>query len=477
MPSPISAQEAIQEFQREAHALWEELNRWWNAHPQATLTEIEQHLRPLRRHFEAKLVALQVLQRGAGAQDQLPACPQCGQPMEDKGIQEKPVVGMEIEGKIPHTYYHCPHCGEGFSPLKEQFRLTQRSPWTEWLEEEACQLAITTPSYQIAEERFERLTGAAISDSTIWRKAGPVGEQMLAVLAEEEAQSNAPLVQEEAPGTERVAAADPLIGEQASVSIDGGLVCVRQEGWKEVKGVAISAVQTGAQGRGRRRNKRAQVPARPDSEPEVHLGRHSYRMRLAEAEEFARVQGAEADRRRVHYAAKLGCVHDGGPWIWRISQDYYPEAIEVLDWDHGVSYVSKVAQAAFGEGSTAAGQWLEEVKELLWAGDVEQARGAKWAELPRRQGERGKTIRNGKAYLLEHQERMRYKTFREQGYPIGSGTIESGVKNVVQWRMKRGGARWARERVNPMVVMLGEYHSGRWAERWAQIHQAEEKCA
>jgi len=116
MPSPISAKEASQEFQREAQALWEEMNRWWNAHPQATLTEIEQQLRPLRRRFEAKLVELQVLQRGAGAQDQLPVCPKCGQPMEDKGIQEKPVVGIEIEGKIPHTYYHCPHCGEGFSP-------------------------------------------------------------------------------------------------------------------------------------------------------------------------------------------------------------------------------------------------------------------------------------------------------------------------------------------------------------------------
>jgi len=116
MPSPISAKEATQEFQREAQALWEEMNRWLDAHPEATLKEIEQHLRPLRRRLMAKTVALQMLQRGAGAQDQLPVCPKCGQPMEDKGIQEKPVVGIELEGKLPHAYYHCPHCGEGFSP-------------------------------------------------------------------------------------------------------------------------------------------------------------------------------------------------------------------------------------------------------------------------------------------------------------------------------------------------------------------------
>jgi len=119
MPSPISAKEATQEFQREAQALWEEMNRWWNEHPQATLKEIEQHLRPLRRRFGAKLVELQALQRGAGALDQLPRCPKCGQQMEDKGIQEKLAVGIEIEGRLPYAYYHCPHCGEGFSPPQE----------------------------------------------------------------------------------------------------------------------------------------------------------------------------------------------------------------------------------------------------------------------------------------------------------------------------------------------------------------------
>lgn len=128
MPAPISAKEATQEFQREAQALWEEMNCWWNAHPQATLTEIEQHLRPLRRRFAAKLVELQVLQRGAGAQDQLPVCPKCGQPMEDKGIQEKPVIGIELEGKIPHAYYHCPHCGEGFSPPQDPVAVDEAEP-------------------------------------------------------------------------------------------------------------------------------------------------------------------------------------------------------------------------------------------------------------------------------------------------------------------------------------------------------------
>jgi hypothetical protein len=37
---------------------------------------------------------------------------------------------------------------------------------------------------------------------------------------------------------------------------------------------------------------------------------------------------------------------------------------------------------------------------------------------------------------------MRYDLFRAQGYLIGSGTIESGCKQIVTQRLKRPGAQW-----------------------------------
>ena len=342
------------------------------------------------------------------------------------------------------------------------------------MEEECSRLVVTSPSYQVAAENFCRLTGAAISDTTIWRVVGPVGEQMLAVLEEEEARSNAPVEAEEEPGTERVEEYDALVGQQANVSIDGTTICVIEEGWKEVKGVAVSAVESVPEG-AKPRRKKCRSEQRDPAEPEIRLGRHSYRMRLTDADAFALVQGTEADHRRVQYAGGLSCVHDGGPWIWRISADFYPEAEEILDWSHGMENVAKVAHAAFGEGSAGAKQWFQEVKDLFWEGNGESVLEEKWKELPRRRNERGKTIRNGRGYLQTHQKRMRYKAFREAGYPIGSGVIESACKNVVGWRMKRGGARWSRGRVDPMLAMLGEYHSGRWSARWEQIQRAE--CA
>ncbi len=332
---------------------------------------------------------------------------------------------------------------------------------------------MNAPSYRQAQASVARLSGATLGNTTLWRITGAVGEEMLAVLEGEEAVSNAPLEVEEEPGQERVAAFDPVVGERVSVSLDGTTVLVREDGWKEVKGISVSVIEPGPADEPGVAGEPTTAAEPP--EPAIHLTRHSYRMRLADADAFALVQGAEADRRRVQYARDLEVVNDGGPWCWRLTCDYYPEAIEILDWAHAAGHIKVVAEAAFGEGSARATAWYEQGKAALWEGEVETLLGKHWQEVPRRQRERGKTIRNGRAYLREHRERMRYPDFRAQGYAIGSGTIESACKNVVGWRMKRGGARWARDRVNPMLALLGEENSGRWIETWGRIQEL--KCA
>lgn len=339
--------------------------------------------------------------------------------------------------------------------------------------EEGSRLVAESPSYANAEDKMYRLTGASISDTTLWRLFGVVSEQVLAILEGEEAACAAPIETEEAPGVERVAEFDPLVGERACISVDGTTVLTREEGWREVKGVTVSAIEEEPAGPA---GSRAEPPGGEESrEPAVHLTRHSYRLRLADVDTFTWTQCAEADRRRIGYARDLASVNDSSSWCWRISGENQPEAVEILDWGHAMEHVSAVAQAAFGEGSAEAEAWYKEAERVLWDGAVETLLGEKWRELPRRQRQRGKTIRNGRVYFREHRERMRYKAFREQGYPIGSGSMESVCKNVVQWRMKRGGARWSRERVNPMLAVLGELHSGRWAEAWARTRRA--RCA
>jgi hypothetical protein len=128
MSKQITPKEAVQQFQQEAQALWDEFDQWMDVHPEATLKEIEQHLRPLRRRFMGQTIALQLHKRGAGVQEELPACPHCGQPMEYKGLPDKPTVGIAFEGRIPHAYYHCPRCSEGFSPPQRPVGAEEQDP-------------------------------------------------------------------------------------------------------------------------------------------------------------------------------------------------------------------------------------------------------------------------------------------------------------------------------------------------------------
>ena len=45
-------------------------------------------------------------------------------------------------------------------------------------------------------------------------------------------------------------------------------------------------------------------------------------------------------------------------------------------------------------------------------------------------------------YYTHNEKRMDYAHFRQQGYLIGSGTIESACKQIAAARLKCSGARW-----------------------------------
>jgi hypothetical protein len=75
----------------------------------------------------------------------------------------------------------------------------------------------------------------------------------------------------------------------------------------------------------------------------------------------------------------------------------------------------------------------------------------------------------GQGFFLAHQEQMHYDQYRAAGYPIGSGTVESGGKNYVQRRMKRPGRGWNRPLAQAMLAVLSEMHSNRFDHAWERF--------
>ena len=80
-----------------------------------------------------------------------------------------------------------------------------------------------------------------------------------------------------------------------------------------------------------------------------------------------------------------------------------------------------------------------------------------------------KTVQGSLGYLEKRRGQIRYAEFRAQGYPIGSGAVESANKLAVEARLKGAGMHWSREHVNPMVALRTAVCSGRWEEVWSQI--------
>ncbi len=284
------------------------------------------------------------------------------------------------------------------------------------------------------------------------------GDMVEAQRNREAARANAIAQVGEEPCDRRIAEAD-LIEGQGNVSTDGTMVLIRGEGWKEIKLTAISEVQVrdgAAQGRETDRRK---------GDPVVELSRHSYQAGLWDADTMALHQYAEGIRRGLDRCHRLSSVNDAAAWIERITLTNFPEAVQIVDWSHASQRLWAVANAVCGKDTSEAKGWVEGQLDRLWNGaagkvvTVLEGMGLDQDGYP-------PEVSQAPGYFRSHQARMRYDVFREEGYPIGSGTVESGANTVVHHRMRRPGRGWQPDSGQAMLAGLSELHSGRFHRAW-----------
>jgi hypothetical protein len=310
-------------------------------------------------------------------------------------------------------------------------------------------LAVEIPSYQRAADVLRDLTQVAMSKSTLHRLTTQAGEQVAAQLAEEaEAIVRIPSQADAVVWRQPPEPDSPLM----NVSSDGVLIRLRQEGFKEVKTVAVSAVE--------------QVMDAQTGEPRVHRGahwaRHSYRAGLWDAPTFANQLWAEACRRGVEKAKRVVSVNDGAAWIWAIVVMCFAHCIQILDWYHATQRLWTMAAAYFGDDQAAATAWVETQKALLADSNLLQVFHNIRRLYPRHHP-CPEAVTKALLYLFHNRWRMRYRHFRQAGCPIGSGVIESACKLVVQERMKQPGMQWSRSGAAAMLALRSILLSDRWS--------------
>jgi hypothetical protein len=244
----------------------------------------------------------------------------------------------------------------------------------------------------------------------------------------------------------------PAGPEKMLLSVDGAFVPLVGGEWTEVKTVALGVIDE---------------PVWEDDEWKVHASELSYFSRWMEAEEFGRAALVETHHRGLETAAQVVAVTDGAVWEQGFIDYHREDAVRVLDFPHAAEYVAEIGKAVWGEGTETTNEWLnEQLHTLKHEGPTDVL--SELRSLTQDHPEHPE-LSKSLSYLEKREAQMQYPLCLEQGWPIGSGAVESANKLVVEARLKGAGMHWAPAHVNPMLALRNAMCSGRWAHARTQI--------
>jgi hypothetical protein len=190
--------------------------------------------------------------------------------------------------------------GDAFSPLDKKLKL-RADHWSEGAARVATRQGLQIQSFDLAAEAYTDAVGGAMSRDSLRRITEGWGQQVEQQRQETAARANAPA---------------QVANTRAAL---------------------------------------ADRPSRRAEDPLVLLKRHSYQAGLWEADTMVLCQYSEGLRRGLDHCQRLSSVNDGAPWIERITDLNFPNAVQIVDWTHASERLWKGNKAVLGE-QTAQGK-------------------------------------------------------------------------------------------------------------------------
>jgi len=244
----------------------------------------------------------------------------------------------------------------------------------------------------------------------------------------------------------------PVGPDKMLFSVDGAMVPLVGGEWTEAKTLVLGVINE---------------PVYEGGEWKVHASELSYFSRLMKAESFGRAALGETHRRGVETASQVVAVTDGAVWEQGFIDYHREDAARVLDFPHAAGYVARMGSAVWGDETETTKEWLNKQLHMLKhegpTNVLSELR--KLVQDHPELSELGESL----AYLEKRETQMQYPVCSAQGWPMGSGAVESGNKVVVEARLKGAGMHWARDNVNPMLGLRNALCSDRWEEARSQI--------
>jgi len=204
--------------------------------------------------------------------------------------------------------------------------------------------------YEQAAAVFERIAGRLIPASSLWRQSQQHGAGLQQAVESHRQQVS----------VERVVLPDALHDhdQRKGPSLDGGMVNIRGQAWRELKVGAAFDSETR-----RERDPRTQEWTSLAQGVKVH-----YTAVLGSKEAFTPALWTLAVDHDLPSAKERAVVGDGGLWVWSVAEAVCPDGRQIVDWFHATQHLAEAAQALYpaDQDSRKRLVWLKTYTDHLY---------------------------------------------------------------------------------------------------------------
>lgn len=364
-------------------------------------------------------------------------CPDCGLALTHWETKDRSIVTRCGEGRFPSERYRCRRCKTDHYPWQMAHGLDEKNRITlearRLIAEEAAD-----GSFEKSSVRLKRM-GIDISPSEADSTAREVGEWR------KQEQETVRTVSCQLGQVLPIPLHDwslwpekPLDDDVVVFSVDGAHVRSNEVG---PKGLEWFEVRTGMI--------RLSSPTDPRRTQKICVAGRMEPDKLFETLRSQWWQAPVGWNRRMR---RMVFVADGAEWIWNRVKWYFPRCIQILDIYHCAEHVGSAARAAWGAESEHARRWLEgAIPWLLEVNGPVSIIRALIGVLRSGQPTNREQLETEVRYLLRHRHRMRYHQWRAEGLTIGSGAVESIIKQISTQRLCAAGMMWTKNNADLML--------------------------
>jgi hypothetical protein len=340
----------------------------------------------------------------------------------------------------------------GFYPLLSWLGLTERVSPLVW--STVAEYGTVSASFAVAQGLLEGW-GVDLSTRRVERLTYRFGEIGLALRTQQVAALQA--------GTLPVG--DRLKGQRVVISVDGGRTRLRRDkrgrrkqhtdrhgyygDWREPLLLTIYVVDAAGQ-----KINTAQLPITNDGT----FGHHEALLDLLELHLW---------RLGIQTCAQVLLLADGALWIWNQIPPLLKRLgcpadriIELLDFYHATEHLQTFAELALEPVQVKT--WFKGACSALKHGRVSALLKQMQSFTDSAKGKQREAIRKALQYFTKQPQRLNYAQVAAQKLPIGSGSIESLVRQVVNLRLKGNGKFWLPQHAEIILHGRCQWAAGAW---------------